>query len=264
MLLSKYAAIWMIGGIHMLADELVEYGLKTAGPHTTADIRIGLGYTAVRLDNSSCGLAYTLHEKEYESCCVMPDAGKLAGRKAAELIPWIKSPDVTTSAVGLATLNAILPMPAAAVESDILDVLPVGPEDTVGMVGYFGPLVAPIKKRAHDLHIFERKAEPEYEILPESAIQDLLPKCPVVLMSATTILNHTLDRRLDLSRNAREVAILGPSTPFVPEIFGRHGITILSGIKVTDPESVLQIVIEGGGTRQFLPATRKLSLHFGS
>jgi hypothetical protein len=46
------------------------------------DIRIGLGYTAVLLENGSCGLAYTLHEKEHESCGVMPDAGKLAGRKA--------------------------------------------------------------------------------------------------------------------------------------------------------------------------------------
>ena len=248
----------------MLAEELVEYGLKKAGQHATADIRIGLGYTAVLLDNGNCGLAYTLHEKEYESCCVMPDAGRLAGRKAADLIPWIKSPDVTTSAVGLATLNAILPTPSAAVESDILDLFSFSPEDTVGMIGYFGPLVEPIKKHVRALHIFERKAEPEYEILPESATRDLLPKCQAIIMSATTILNHTMDGLLDLSKNAREIAILGPSTPFIPEIFSRYGVTILSGIEITDPSRVLQIVSEAGGTRQFLHATRKLSLRFGS
>jgi hypothetical protein len=74
---------------------------------------VGLGYIAVRLENGNCGLAYTLHEKEYESCGIMPDEGKLAGRKAVEFIPWIKSPDVTACAVGLATLNAILPIPEA-------------------------------------------------------------------------------------------------------------------------------------------------------
>lgn len=244
----------------MLADELAEYGLKAAEQHVAVDIRIGLGYTAVRLDNGNCGLAYTLHEQEYESCCVMQDAGKLAGRKALELIPWMKSPDVTACAVGLATLNAMLPTPAAAVESDILDLLPVGPENTVAMIGYFGPLVEPIKKRAHALHIFERKAEPEYGILPESATQDLLPKCQVVIMSATTILNHTIDGLLDLSKKAGEIAVLGPSTPFIPEIFSRHGVTMLSGLQVIDPAQILQIVSEGGGTRQFLRATRKLSL----
>jgi uncharacterized protein (DUF4213/DUF364 family) len=243
----------------MLNDELVEYGLKAAAEHTTAAIRIGLGYTAVQLDNGNCGLAYTLHEKEYESCCVMPEAGKLAGRKASEFMLWMKSPDVTACAVGLATLNAFLATPAA-VESDILDLLPVHPEDTVGMIGYFGPLVEPIKKRAHALHIFERKPDLQYGILPEAATQDLLPQCHVVVMSATTLLNHTIDGLLDLSKNAREIAVLGPSTPFIPEIFGRYGVTLLSGLKVTNPEQVLQIVSEGGGTRQFLRATRKLSL----
>ena len=212
------------------------------------------------LEDGRCGLAYTLHEKEYESCCVMPDAGRLAGRKASELIPWMKSPDVTACAVGLATLNAIINPPAAAVESDILDLLPVGPEDTVGMIGYFGPLVEPIKKRARALHIFERRPDPEYGILPESATQDLLPKCQVVIMSATTLLNHTIDGLLDLSKTAREIAILGPSTPFLPEIFSRHGVTMLSGLQVVDPTQVLQIVSEGGGTRQFGRAVRKLSL----
>jgi uncharacterized protein len=244
----------------MLVDELVECGLKTAGAHTTTDVRIGLGYTAVRLDNGSCGLAYTLHEEEYESCCVMPDAGRIAGRNASDLIPWMKSKDVTACAVGLATLNACITPPATAVESDILDLLSVQPADRVGMIGYFGPLVEPIKKQAHALHIFERKSNLQYGILPESATPELLPQCHVVVMSATTILNHTIDGLLDLSKNARAIAILGPSTPFVPEIFSRYGVTLLSGLKVAEPTQVLQIVSEGGGTRQFLRATRKLSL----
>ncbi len=243
-----------------VANELVAHGLETAGTVTVADIRIGLGYTAARLEDGRCGLAYTLHEKEYESCCVIPDAGNLAGRKAADLIPWMGSPDVTACAVGLATLNALIPTPAKAVESDILDLLPVAPEDAVGMIGYFGPLVAPIKKRARALHIFERKAEPEYGILPDTAAPGLIPQCGVVVMTATSILNHTIDGLLDLAKNAREIAILGPSTPFLPEVFGPHGVTLLSGLEVADPPKILRIVSEGGGTRQFHRAVRKLSL----
>jgi len=244
----------------MLADEIVEHGLEAAENLQAADIRIGLGYTAVLLSDGRCGLGYTLHEQEYESCCVMPDAGTLTGRKASELIPWMKSPDVTACAVGLATLNAIVNPPAAAMESDILDLLPVGPEDTVGMIGYFGPLVDPIKKRARALHIFERKPDPDYGILPEAATQDLLPHCQVVVMSATTLLNHTIDGLLDLAKKAREIAVLGPSTPFLPEIFKHHGVTMLSGLQVTDPAKILKIVSEGGGTRQFHRAVRKVSL----
>jgi uncharacterized protein len=244
----------------MLADDIVQHGIELAQQHTAADIRIGLGYTAVRLENGRCGLAFTLHEDEYESCCVISEAGSLAGRKASELIPWMKLKDTTACAVGLATLNALVAPPAAAVDSDILDLLPAGPEDTVGMIGYFGPLVERLKKQVRILHVFERKPDPDYGILPESAVQDLLPKCQVVILSATTLLNHTIDNLLNLSGTAREIAILGPSAPFLPEIFRRRGVTILSGIQVVDSQKVLQIVSEAGGTRLFGKAIRKLSL----
>lgn len=244
----------------MLVDEIVDYGFRSAGRVIATDIRIGLGYTGVCLEDGRCGLAYTLHEKEYESCCVIADAGRLVGRQASELIPWMKSPDVTACAVGLAALNAVIEPPAAAVESDILDLLSFRPEDTVGMVGYFGPLVEPLKKRVRALYIFERKPDPGYDILPEDAARDLVPKCQVVVTTATTILNHTIDSLLDLAKSAREIAILGPSTPFLPDIFRVRGVTLLSGLQVTDPAKVLQIVSEGGGTRQFLHAVRKLSL----
>ena len=244
----------------LLNDEIVKHGLELAAGHTAIDIRIGLGYTAVLLDDGRCGLAYTLHEKEYESCCVMPDAGKLAGRRAAELAPWAKSTDATACAVGLAVINALVRTPDTAVTSDVLDLLPVTPDDTVGMIGYFGPLVEPIKKRVRALHIFERRAMPEYEILPESATPELLPKCHVVILSATTLLNHTIEGLLELSRTACEIALLGPSTPFLPEIFKLRGVTMLSGLEVVDPPQILRIVSEGGGTRQFTGAVRKLSL----
>jgi uncharacterized protein (DUF4213/DUF364 family) len=244
----------------MLADEIVDHGLTLAQQRAAVDVRVGLGYTAVRLEDGRCGLAYTLHENEYESCCVIPEAGSLAGRKASELIPWMKSPDVTACAVGLATLNAVIATPATAVESDIINLLPVRPEDSVGMIGYFGPLVGPIKNKACAFHVFERKPDPDYGILPESAAPDLLPKCQVVIVTATALLNQTIDGLLDLCRTAREVVILGPSTPFLPEIFRRHGVTMLSGIQVVDPARVLRTVSEGGGARQFGTAVRKLSL----
>jgi uncharacterized protein (DUF4213/DUF364 family) len=244
----------------MLADEIYEYTLGLTSGLRAVDIRIGLGYTAVLLEDGRCGVAYTLHEQEYESCCVVPEAGKLTGRSVSELISWIKKPDVTACAVGLAAVNAALPPPGEAVESDIIELLPVLADDSVGMIGYFGPLVKPLKERVRAMYIFERRADPGYGILPESAARELLPECRVVVMTATAILNHTMDGLLDLCKNAGEIAVLGPSTPFIPEVFRRRGVTMLSGLKVEDPGRILQIVSEGGGTRQFGRAVRKLSL----
>ena len=243
----------------MIQDEILDCLPGLAAGHIAADIRIGLGYTAVRLEDGRCGLAYTLHEAEYESCGVIPQAGTLTGRSVSELSECLKSADTTTCAVGLASINAVIPAPAGAVESDILDMLPAGPDDSVGMVGYFGPLVGPLRKSARALHIFERRPNPEFGILPESATRDLLPACDVVILSATTLLNHTIDGLLDLCKSAREIALLGPSTPFLPEVFTRHGVTLLSGLEVVDAPQVLRVVSEGGGTRQFGRAARKLN-----
>ena len=248
----------------MLTDEIVEEMLPSAAECTVAEIRIGLGYTAVLLENGGCGLAYTLHESEYESCCVVPEAGKLAGRKVSELISWMKLEDTTACAVGLATVNAILGPPAAAVQSDILDLLPVHSDDSIGMIGFFGPLVKPLKERGKALFIFERKPNPESGILPESAARDLLPQCQIAVITATAILNRTMDGLLELCKTAREIAILGPSTPLLPEVFARHGVTMLSGLQVVDPAQTLRIVSEGGGTRQFGRAVRKLTLRVNS
>ncbi len=230
----------------------------------TADVRIGLGYTAVLLENGACGLAYTMQEEERESCCTVVEAGNLTGRKASDLVDWLKSSDATARTIGLATLNALIVPPGAAVDSDILDLLAIDARDSVGMVGYFGPLVPPIRERARSLHIFERISKPGADILPESRAPELLPECKIAIITATTLLNQTLDGLLEHCTAAREIVLLGPSTPLSPEPFSRSGVTILSGIQVIDAPQILRIISQGGGTRRFKQAVRKLTLRIAS
>ena len=85
-----------------------------------------------------------------------------------------------------------------------------------------------------------------------------------MLLSATTIANRTLDSLLDCAKHAREVALIGPSTPMVAEVFAAHGVTLLSGVQVVDADRLLRIVSEGGGTRRFGTAVRKLVLRLNS
>jgi len=48
--------------------------------------------------------------------------------------------------------------------------------------------------------------------------------------------------------------------PLLPAPFAKRGVTLLSGVVVEKPEKLLRIVSEGGGTRQFGDAVRKLSI----
>ncbi len=248
----------------MLIDEVCDFLLPAAAAAVVEDVRVGLGYTAVRLDGGRCGLAYTFRDEIPAGCCVINSAGTLTGRRASDLAVWARSPDPVAAAVGLATLNALTGVPPGAADEDLLTELRVTSNDAVGMVGYFGPLIEPLRTLSKALHIFERRPDAGPGVLSEAAAAEILPECHLVILSATALLNRTLDDLLVHCRNAREVAILGPSTPLLPGIFADRGVTLLSGVHVMDAESVLRIVSEGGGTRQLRTGIRKLTLRCAS
>lgn len=86
--------------------------------------------------------------------------------------------------------------------------------------------------------------------------------CERLLPAAAT--RDAADVRIGLDHTA--VALdhggcgLGPSTPILPEVFGARGVTLLSGVRVADRERAMRVVSEGGGTRQFGGAVKKLTL----
>jgi uncharacterized protein (DUF4213/DUF364 family) len=109
------------------------------------------------------------------------------------------------------------------------------------------------------LTIFERVAVPTGLLRPQEEAVEHLPRCPVAVITATSIINHTIDALLDAARACRQVALVGASTPLVAEAFAATGVTLLSGVVITAPDEILRVVSEGGGMRQFGPHVRKVT-----
>jgi hypothetical protein len=245
----------------MIADALRAYVKSRQRSQPVLDLRIGLGYTAALLEDGNAGVAYTFREEASAGCSVFVGKRPLAGSDAFELLDYLGSVDGVESTVGLAVVNALCNRSASGQdEGDVLDLLPIGSEDQVGMVGYFGPLVEPIKKRAGRLTIFERDASRSGDVLPAAEAIDRLPGCDVAIITSTSIILGGMDDLLDASAGCREVALVGASTPLVPEVFAPRGVTLLSGVVVTDPQGILQIVSEGGGMGFFGTRIRKVNI----
>ena len=246
----------------MIAGNIRQLLHGMASEHEIADVRIGLGYTAVLLESGAAGVAYTLREDLRPGCS--PFAGKrpLAGQNAAKLLPLLESEDPLERALGLATANALACGRGfgAFSEGDILDALALRPEDRVGMVGFFGPLIAPLRARVASLTVFERTPERGAGLEPPERALDLLPDCSVAMITSSALLTGGLEALLQAAGRCREVALLGPSTPLIPEVFAEMGVTWLSGVVITHPKEVLIVVSEGGGTREFSCFTRKVNL----
>ncbi len=233
--------------------------LKAAKQMVT-DVRIGLGYTAVGLAGGRVGVAFTFRDPARGRCCAFQGMHPLSGRPVSELVTLLGSADPIEAAVGLACVNALAnELDERFCEGDILDHLKLQPDDHVGMVGHFEPLVAGLKEKVHSLTIFDQRTDSDGDIRPADEALDALSRCQVALITATTIINHTIDDLLESARSCREVAIIGASTPMLPDAFSAANVTLLSGVVVQKSKEVLRVVSEGGGMRQFKPHIRKVN-----
>jgi cytochrome c-type biogenesis protein CcmH/NrfF len=131
-----------------IAARIVTCLLDSAREVRVADVRIGLGYTAVRLAHGRTGVAFTFRDQAQGCCSVWNGPRPLCARGAADLLPLLDSEDAIEAGVGLASANALANQdPRDSLDGEVLAHLDLTPDDQVAMVGHFGPLVGP-KSRA--------------------------------------------------------------------------------------------------------------------
>jgi len=244
-----------------IRKDIREQLTSAAQGRTVTDVRIGLGYTAVMIDDGRAGVAFTFHQDMPERCSLFKGRLPLEGRKASEIMALMDSQEKIETAVGLATANALANVRGAHLKGgDVLDYIRIRPEDRVGMVGMFGPLIGPIRKAAGELLIFEKNRDLAEGLQPASEIVRRLPDCQVAFITATSIVNHSMDEFLHAAANCRQVVILGATTPLLPAAFKDTPVTCLSGVVVSRPAEVLRIVSSAGGMRHFKNCVEKVNL----
>jgi uncharacterized protein (DUF4213/DUF364 family) len=192
----------------------------------------------------------------------------MAGASAFELAEQAKSWEISESVVGFATLNALSqialernPQNYTILNGDIMDYINLTKDDVVALVGYIAPFVGRLRAKAKQLYILERTSTRRGEgILPDTACDQILPLADVVLITGTAIANGTIDHLLGLCKKAREVAIVGATAGILPDVLFDHGVTIVGGVKITNPAKMMQVVSEGGGTPALKSAIEFISI----
>jgi uncharacterized protein (DUF4213/DUF364 family) len=215
----------------------------------------------VQLDSGAVGVAYTFPKSRICHDGAEFEQRPLAGGKASLLLNGLGGKDLLASTLGLATANALLacyPLRPEVREGDILDTLQLRDGDRVCMVGCFVPVLTTLQSRQISVTAVDQVPKPGS--LPAQEVEQLLPRCQVAIVTATSLINSTFDHLLELSCQCREVALLGPSTPLAPEAFSGTPVTCLAGIRVQEPGTVLQSIAEGQGFRVFKRYVRKVHM----
>jgi uncharacterized protein (DUF4213/DUF364 family) len=232
-----------------LIDEL----LTTLPDGLVQDVRVGAFWTAVVVElegHRRCGLASTLRDDDHHhgGGPAMRDAGRLMERSARELAKLARSYHPLEAAIGMATINALLPRQEEQwVDLNAGEVIARhGAGKRVALVGHF-PFIPRAREQVGVLWVLEQR--PRGEDLPAEAACDVIPKADVVAITGTALLNHTFESLMALCRPGTLVLVLGPSTPLSPILFD-HGVHILSGSVVEDVDAVLCAVSQGANFRQ--------------
>jgi uncharacterized protein (DUF4213/DUF364 family) len=222
------------------------------------EVRIGAFWTAVVLEDGRCGLASALREDDHHHPSTgsghrhgqnpVRGAGHLHERSAMELAELARSDSLLEASIGLAAINALLDVDEdACVEMNAEQViLERGTGKSVVIVGHF-PFIPRVREAARQLWVLEKR--PGEGDLPAKAAPEVIPQADVVAITGTSLINHTFEELIKLCRPEAFVLILGPTTPLSPVLFD-HGVDVISGTLVTDPETVLRYISQGATFRQ--------------
>jgi uncharacterized protein (DUF4213/DUF364 family) len=213
------------------------------------------------------GLSYLLLDDTLARIGQLADA--VRGAEALQLLRWwadggddAASP--ARAALGFAAVNALsrecfdragFAPPAA---TDSIGGLDPQPGESIGMVGYFPPLVKPVLSRGARLTVLELRADlagPRDGFAVTLDPRDLAG-CTQVLCTSTVLLNHSLQRVRDACRSARRFVLVGPGAGCLPDALFDAGVTALAGTWVHDRALFAHALAQGGrwsaAARKFL------------
>lgn len=203
---------------------------------TVTDLVVGISLIAVELDHKYVGVAYTLRETLGGGCSIFPYASEAIGKSAEEVGSWfVNGSDDVQRGIGNAVLNAAsqdLSLEDCGDKSHPFGI-EVSRGDTVGMIGMIKPVVKMLEPTGCKFIIFDKGkscgGNSGENIYPMSKQETLLPLCSVVFLSGTTTINNSIDGLLSMCKYARDIVMVGASTPMYPEGFKNTNVSILAG-----------------------------------
>ncbi len=164
----------------------------------------------------------------------------LAGLTLAEAAAAVKSWNLREAGMGLAAINSFYNTPehiralncAEPYENYCASGLDFDSAE-VGVIGHM-KLTPEIHGAARAVHIIERRPQPgDY---PDAACEYILPRCDYVFITGSALVNKTLPRLIELSRDAYTI-LTGPSVPLCPALLDA-GIDRLAGMAVRDRAAI--------------------------
>lgn len=206
-----------------------------------------------------CGISSTILSTKPHGEETIRDAGFLHLKTAKELANYALSDNPLEASVGLAAINSIIECdPRLLIPMDAtLLVTQLSLSKNVTVIGHF-PFIPKVKEAASHCWVIEQ------DPIPGESSRDnakyIIPQSDLVVISGSTLINHTLEELLAFCRKEATVMLIGPSTPLSALLF-EFKIGVLSGIVVEDEKQALKAISQGAIFRQMQGVKRMVMIN---
>ncbi len=245
---------------------------------TLENVVVGVFFTGVKLSNGYGGICFTPVDLIPEAVCcttaasAMPYCGNLQGVSLEKILTHISSHAPLVRAVLISIVNAlsawyldICPEGTYQIEEnkDAFDLVDeIDPNKPVVVVGALWPVIHRLKQRGASYRIFElnqsalREDEMPFFVLPEQQ-DSVLADAGCVVMTGATMVTGTTEALLSRIPEGVPVIIGGPTISMIPDFLFEMGVTAIGGDIVTDPDSLLTTIMQGGSGYHFFGKSAK-------
>lgn len=222
---------------------------------------LGLGYTAVALSHGGLGAANTWMDAS-GSCRLLDPDTELEGCPASELLEGIRFDQPLMRSLALALINALnshnaMEMPIDEGNTVLFSRLGLGAGSRVCMVGYIPPLVNRLHQAGAEVEVLDQGKGLGNKNRFEEKLASWADRA---LLSATSLLNRSLEDLLECAGDQVQSALLGPSTPLIPQAFSHLPVHLLCGMVPLDQKVLFRSIRQGKGTPAIKRNARKVAV----
>ncbi|WP_319758573.1 Rossmann-like domain-containing protein [uncultured Sphaerochaeta sp.] len=224
-------------------------------------IYLGLGYSAVVLQDGRCGLCYT-PKGSGNSCSVNKNKDEYERYPAIKLLKNIKKEDPLGRAMAIALCNALNQDHSLLQDEDdgnLIRDLKLNTGDNVAMIGYFAPIVSYLNTHGITVRVYDIGKEVGSE---EEFYQWAETESDALILTATSLINSSLEEVLShFNGNRIPTVLMGPSTIMAKELYRDLPIDLLAGSTVSNRDGVIKSIRNGRGTPYLHKDCKKVCLY---
>ena len=234
-------------------------------------VSLGLFFTGVKLSNGYGGISSTPIKNVTEAICcpreagMMPYAGRFQGMPVKMALEEMLNDNPFHRSLGLAVINALSNTIwlnnnhqeyKIIRNADVVKTIHIPKDANVVVIGSLIPYIKLLKENNNDFYILESdtfnlKDDELPFCLPIEKAPQKVPFADTLIITGTTLIDDTLDEILEMARTDAEIVLVGPTGSILPEALFKRGVNIVSGVIVTKPDELLDMLAKGASGFHF-------------